>query len=127
MPAAVCVEIVTMRSAGVIKIITRMKKNSLLLLLLLPLSLISQEKVAAGGYGDMLYPYVHEYDQMLTYKIVVDYCPSNPMPARTATEVADIMRRIDNLTRGIPKLVYLVGWQYRGHDTGYPAFDQVNK
>jgi hypothetical protein len=99
----------------------------MLWLLLLPLSLFCQEKVAAGGYGDMLYPYVHEYDQMLTYKIVVDYCPSNPMPARTATEVADIMRRIDNLTRGIPKLVYLVGWQYRGHDTGYPAFDQVNK
>ncbi|HEX9510310.1 MAG TPA: endo-alpha-N-acetylgalactosaminidase family protein [Puia sp.] len=104
-----------------------MKKNSLLLLLLLPLSVISQEKVAAGGYGDMLYPYVHEYDQMLTYKIVVDYCPTSSMPARTATEVEDIMRRIDNLTRGIPKLVYLVGWQYRGHDTGYPAFDQVNK
>ena len=31
--------------------------------------------VAAGGYGDTLYPYVHEYDQMLVYKIGVDYCP----------------------------------------------------
>src|SRR5258708_36942365 len=104
MPAAVCVEIVTMRSAGVVKIITRMKKNSLLWLLLLPLSLFCQEKVAAGGYGDMLYPYVHEYDQMLTYKIVVDYFPSNPMPSRTATEVEEIISRIDYLTRGNPKL-----------------------
>src|SRR5258708_38576086 len=100
MPAAVCVEIVTMRSAGVIKIITRMKKNSLLLLLLLPLSLISQEKVAAGGYGDMLYSYVYEYDQMLNYKIVVDYFPTSFMPSRTTTEVEDIMRRIDKLTHG---------------------------
>lgn len=98
-----------------------------LLFMLLSLSVFSQEKVAKGGYGDMLYPYVHEYDQMLTYKIVVDYCPNNAMPARTAAEVEDIMRRIDNLTRGIPKLVYLVGWQYRGHDTGYPSFGEVNK
>lgn len=103
-----------------------MIRLSILFFLLLPLAVISQEKVAAGGYGDMLYPYVHEYDQLLTYKIVVDYCPTSSMPARTATEVADIMRRIDNLTRGIPKLVYLVGWQYTGHDTGYPAFDKVN-
>jgi hypothetical protein len=98
-----------------------------LLFMLVSLSVFSQEKVAEGGYGDMLYPYVHEYDQMLTYKIVVDYCPANAMPARTATEVEDIMRRIDNLTRGIPKLVYLVGWQYKGHDTGYPSFGEVNK
>ncbi|HEV7621812.1 MAG TPA: endo-alpha-N-acetylgalactosaminidase family protein, partial [Flavisolibacter sp.] len=104
-----------------------MMKIFFLLFMLLSLSAFSQEKVAEGGYGDMLYPYVHEYDQMLTYKIVVDYCPSNAMPARTAAEVEDIMRRIDNLTRGIPKLVYLVGWQYRGHDTGYPSFGEVNK
>jgi hypothetical protein len=24
------------------------------------------------------------------------------------------------------QVVYLVGWQYRGHDTGYPATDQIN-
>jgi hypothetical protein len=101
-------------------------KCCLMWLLLLPLVSKAQEKVAEGGYGDMLYPYVHEYDQLLTYKIVVDYCPTSSMPARTATQVAEIMQRIDNLTRGIPKLVYLVGWQYTGHDTGYPAFDKVN-
>lgn len=95
--------------------------------LVLPSSLGSQEAGAGGGYGDTLYPYVHEYDQVLVYKIAVDYCPANPMPPLNAAQTLDVIRRIDNLTRGIPKIVYLVGWQYRGHDTGYPALDKVNE
>ncbi len=87
----------------------------------------AQVMSAAGGYGDTLYPYVHEYDQILVYKIAVDYCPANPMPPLDAARTLDVIRRIDNLTRGIPKIVYLVGWQYRGHDTGYPALDRVNE
>jgi hypothetical protein len=87
----------------------------------------AQEQSGAGGYGDMLYPYVHEYDQMLVYKIAVDYCPTSSMPPLDAARALDVIRRIDNLTRGIPKIVYLVGWQYRGHDTGYPALDKVNE
>jgi len=82
---------------------------------------------AAGGYGDTLYPYVHEYDQTLVYKIAVDYCPENPQKPLDAGQTLDVIRRVDNLTRGIPKIVYLVGWQYRGHDTGYPALDKVNE
>lgn len=100
--------------------------RKLLFAILLPVSVYSQKNPADGGYGDMLYPYVHEYDQLLAYKIVVDYCPTSSMPPRNAGQVVDIMRRIDNLTRGIPKIVYLVGWQYTGHDTGYPSFDKVN-
>jgi hypothetical protein len=38
----------------------------------------------------------------------------------------EVIRKVDNLTRGIPKIFYLVGWQYDGHDTGYPAWDVVN-
>jgi hypothetical protein len=86
----------------------------------------SQETGAAGGYGDSLYPYIHEYDQILVYKIPVDYCPASPMSALNAAQTLDVIRRVDNLTRGVPKIVYLVGWQYRGHDTGYPALDKVN-
>lgn len=76
----------------------------------------------------MLYPYVHEYDQMLVYKIGVDYCPAtNPSPKLNAAQVLEVIRKIDNISRGMPKMVYLVGWQYRGHDTGYPSFSQVNE
>jgi len=82
---------------------------------------------AAGGYGDMLYPYVHDYDQTLVYKIGLDYCPAGSTPPLNAAQALDVIRRMDNLTRGIPKIVYLVGWQYRGHDTGYPSLDKVNE
>jgi hypothetical protein len=95
--------------------------------LMLPNVVSSQEAAAAGGYGDTLYPYVHEYDQVLVYKIAVDYCPANSMPPLNAAQTLDVIRRIDYLTRGIPKIVYLVGWQYQGHDTGYPALDKVNE
>jgi hypothetical protein len=30
-----------------------------------------------------------------------------------------------NLTLGIPKIINLVGWQYAGHDTGYPSWGVV--
>ena len=84
------------------------------------------QAVAAGGYGDTLYPYVHEYDQMLVYKLIVDYCPTSKVLPLNADQALEVIRRVDQVTRGIPKLVYLVGWQYRGHDTGYPSLAKVN-
>jgi hypothetical protein len=95
--------------------------------LLLPAQVPPRQPGAAGGYGDMLYPYVHEYDQTMVYKIGVDYCPANKTTPLDAGRTLDVIRRVDNLSRGIPKIVYLVGWQYRGHDTGYPALDRVNQ
>ena len=42
-------------------------------------------------------------------------------------EVAlEVIRKTDHLTRGIPKIIYLVGWQKGGHDHGYPAWSEVN-
>lgn len=84
------------------------------------------QTVAAGGYGDTLYPYVHEYDQMLVYKFSVDSCPASKVPPMNVAQALEVIRRVDQITRGIPKLVYLVGWQYRGHDTGYPSLAEVN-
>ena len=31
------------------------------------------------------------------------------------------------MSLGMPKIVYLVGWQYLGHDSKYPAWDSVNE
>jgi len=42
-------------------------------------------------------------------------------------QALDIIRKIDHLTLGIPKIVYLVGWQYEGHDSKYPAWGEVNE
>jgi hypothetical protein len=44
----------------------------------------------------------------------------------TFAQAQEIVRAIRNVTDGLPQLVYLVGWQYTGHDTGYPAMDKVN-
>jgi hypothetical protein len=38
------------------------------------------------------------------------------------SKALDVIRRIDNQTLGIPKIIYLVGWQYNGHDSKYPAW-----
>lgn len=45
----------------------------------------------------------------------------------TYSDVLDNIKAIDNLTRGIQKIVYLVGWQFDGHDSKYPAFDHFNE
>ena len=39
----------------------------------------------------------------------------------------DIIRKTDALTQGVPKIIYLVGWQYNGHDDRYPGFFEVNE
>ena len=109
---------------------TRFNYNLLILLLcvtiLSTLQVKSQQKEAKGDYGDMLYPFVHEYDQTLTYKISVDYGKTEQNGTLNANETLEIIKRIDNITQDIPKIVYLVGWQYSGHDTGYPSFLKVN-
>lgn len=38
-----------------------------------------------------------------------------------------LIKDIDNITLGVPKIIYLTGWQYNGHDDLYPAFFEVNK
>lgn len=98
----------------------------LFLLWMFPFLLTAQQPAAKGKYGDLLYPFVHDYDQTLTYKIGVDYSKTSEIRKLNATEVLQIIQRIDHLTRGIPKLVYLVGWQYTGHDTGFPSFLKIN-
>lgn len=39
----------------------------------------------------------------------------------------EIIKTIDNLTLGVKKIIYLVGWQYLGHDDKYPAFFEANE
>lgn len=48
-------------------------------------------------------------------KVVVDF-----------EQALEVIKKVDNLTLGIPKIIYLVGWQYNGHDSKYPAWGEVN-
>lgn len=45
----------------------------------------------------------------------------------TCEKAFEAIKGMDEITLGIPKIVYLVGWQYNGHDSKYPAFFEGNR
>jgi len=60
------------------------------------------------------------------YKIYCDD-PKTEQPVTTLAQAGEIIERVHRCTDGLPQIVYLVGWQYDGHDTGYPSLDKVNR
>lgn len=44
----------------------------------------------------------------------------------TFEDALEIIKRVDAITLGMTKIIYLVGWQYNGHDDKYPDFFEVN-
>jgi hypothetical protein len=50
----------------------------------------------------------------------------NP-PIASFAQVMDIVRAVAKVTGNAKQRVTLVGWQFTGHDTGYPALNQVNE
>lgn len=71
------------------------------------------------------------YDYSRTMMMKIDVAiPDNKGGSRvinTFDSVLDIIKKADILTAGAPKIVYLVGWQYLGHDDRYPEFFEVNR
>jgi len=50
-----------------------------------------------------------------------------PKPSATFAQVLDLVKRIYYLTNGARQIIHLIGWQYDGLDTGWPAVDRVNE
>lgn len=81
-------------------------------------------------------PYIHKYHQTLVMKIFlaekrppVDEFGNPQDPCKvylTFEQALEVIKKLDNVTCGIPKIVYLVGWQFDGHDSGYPSWAKVN-
>ncbi|MDR1583742.1 MAG: endo-alpha-N-acetylgalactosaminidase family protein [Prevotellaceae bacterium] len=74
------------------------------------------------------HPYRHDYSQTWTTKMFLakpDGKGGSDVKI-TFGQALEIIRRVDTLTLGVPKIIYLVGWQYNGHDDKYPAFFEVN-
>ena len=81
-------------------------------------------------------PRHHKYHQTLTLKLFLSQAKFDGKLKRrdngqselflTYEQALDVIRRIDNLSLGMPKIIYLVGWQYNGHDSKYPAFFEGN-
>ncbi|MDR0366944.1 MAG: endo-alpha-N-acetylgalactosaminidase family protein [Bifidobacteriaceae bacterium] len=71
-------------------------------------------------------PFALNYHQQLNMKLYLDD-PTLPAPQYTAETALELIKQVDNATLGMPKLIYLVGWQFTGHDTGYPRLDVANE
>lgn len=70
----------------------------------------------------------HNYHQSLVMKIMnceVDKDGSAKVVCNFEKTLL-LIKQMDNMTLGLPKILYLVGWQYNGHDDKYPAFFEVN-
>jgi hypothetical protein len=69
--------------------------------------------------------YHHAYHQSLVYKIF------NASKSRgiinNLDQSLDLIQRTHRISRGLPQIVYLVGWQYAGHDSKYPAWHECNE
>ena len=74
-------------------------------------------------------PWFHKYDQSLVMKIFLAERTDQGRGCQvylTFEQALDVIERLDRITCGAPKIVYLVGWQYNGHDSKYPAWGEVN-
>ncbi len=74
-------------------------------------------------------PYIHDYRYTFTYKILIATRSADGTETtihHTFEEALEIIKKVDRITLGEKKIVYLVGWQYNGHDSKYPAFHEVN-
>ena len=80
----------------------------------------SQTYVAKFFMSQALY----DGDYMGLYKMHDNGGQTNYMTCEDALEA---IKGMDAITCGMPKIVYLVGWQYNGHDSKYPAFFEGNE
>ncbi len=76
-------------------------------------------------------PFYREYHQTLTMKMFMGMegwieNSKDLTVVQTFQSALDTIKKIDCLTRGIPKIIYLVGWQEGGHDHMYPSWFEVN-
>lgn len=75
-------------------------------------------------------PWLLPYHQSLVYKTMNAYkdaAGSLKEVHLTFAQTFELIKRIHHMTLGIPQVVYLTGWQYNGHDSKYPAWEEVNE
>ncbi len=75
-------------------------------------------------------PYIHDYTKALTYKLYlasVNETLDGTDVVMNFEQALEKIILIDKMTKGMPKIVYLVGWQFYGHDSKYPAWNGVNE
>jgi hypothetical protein len=92
-------------------------------------SVVENGKVYRSELRFVVRPFFREYHKTLTLKLFLGQ-EKHPDPAWgrpvTFEQALEVIRKVDTLTLGIPKIFYLVGWQTGGHDWGYPDWGPVD-
>lgn len=74
-------------------------------------------------------PFHYDYTECMVMKIPLAL-PAKDRKSSAVTntfeDAFEMIRAMDAATQGITKIIYLVGWQYLGHDDQYPDFFEVN-
>lgn len=72
--------------------------------------------------------YNHDYSQTLVMKLGMSV-PNGKGGSSVFCDfetALELIKQADQLMLQVPKIIYLVGWQYNGHDDKYPAMFEVN-
>jgi hypothetical protein len=90
----------------------------------------------SGDYYDWLptmepeRPWLHNYSQTVVMKMHLCDRDADGNVSKVYLNFSDaleVIKKLDNVTLGIPKIIYLVGWQFNGHDSKYPSWNKVNE
>ncbi|MBR2732519.1 MAG: hypothetical protein IKD72_11115 [Clostridia bacterium] len=79
---------------------------------------------------ELKYRLNYDYSQTLWMKMFLarpDFPHNCSEVLITFRQALEMIRVIDNLTQGIRKIIYLVGWQGLGHDDCYPEMEEINE
>lgn len=74
----------------------------------------------------MKFSYDYTNTMMMKLKMADPDCKGGSIIYCNTEKALEIIKGVDKITLGIKKIIYLVGWQYLGHDDKYPAFFDVN-
>lgn len=75
------------------------------------------------------YGYTYDYTKTMLMKLLLSH-PNKSGGSEVLINyenALDIIKRVDSITQGMDKIIYLVGWQYLGHDDKYPDFFEANE
>lgn len=114
--------------------ILKLLPNLFMLLVLfvfcVPLSFFTSNKenpVTASGqdkYQYPLYPWRHDYHQAIVFKLKSSTGDNPPSQVYNVQESLEQIKTLHYLSRGMPIIVYLSGWQQGGHDHQYPCLNK---
>ena len=76
------------------------------------------------------YEFTYDYSKTMWMKMFMaepDFSTNTSRVKITFEQALELIKTVDLLTQGVPKIVYLVGWQGLGHDDCYLESQKINE